>query len=134
MENKNYIVLFDGVCNLCNSSVQRIIRNDPKAKFKFAALQSETAKKLLGENSSILNTQESIVLITPKNKIFTHSRAVLRIGIKMSFPYPLFGILFIFPYFIRDPFYNFISRNRYKWYGKQETCMIPSAEILSRFI
>lgn len=129
-----FIVLFDGVCNLCNSSIQRIIKNDPKRKFKFVALQSPTAQQLLGKDSLHIQKMESLVLLTPRGKVFSKTRAVLRIAIKLSFPYPLFGVLFIFPFFIRDPFYQWISLNRYKLFGKQNSCMIPTPELKDRFI
>lgn len=130
----SYVVFFDGVCNLCNSSVQRIIKNDPKGKFKFAALQSNYACATLGSDSHHIKNLESIVLITPSGKCYSKTRAVLRIAVQLKFPYPLFGLLFIFPYFLRDVFYQWISINRYKIFGKQESCMIPTPEIKSRFL
>jgi predicted DCC family thiol-disulfide oxidoreductase YuxK len=133
---KNYqIVLFDGVCNLCNKAVQRIIKNDPKGRFKFAALQSEIGQKLLQDYNLIDKNIDSIVLISHK-KAHYYSGAALRIAKQMSGGYCLLWPLIIVPYFLRDWGYKFIAQRRYKWFGRQaeDSCMLPTAELKSRFL
>lgn len=127
------IILFDGVCNLCNSFVQRIIKNDENALFKFASLQSDFGQEFLkGHN---LNQQEfkSIILLDG-DKYYTKSTAALKIGKELKGFYKLSGLLFIFPRFIRDFVYDIVSKNRYKWFGKQDNCWLPTAELKSKFI
>ena len=126
-----YIVLFDGLCNLCNGSVQFIIRHDKKNKFVFASLQSEVAQKLLNE-IHVKYSQESIVLIKG-NKHFEKSDAVLEIAKNLSGLWPMVYGLKIIPRFLRDVLYNWVAKNRYTWFGKRESCLAPSPE-LSTFI
>ncbi len=131
--NSQKIILFDGVCNLCNSTVQKVIENDDKNQFKFASLQSEFGQEFLKEND--LSTEEfnSIILIDGE-KFYSRSDAALRIGKELKGIYKFSGLLFIFPKFIRDSVYDFISRNRYRWFGKQESCWLPTAELQQKFI
>ena len=127
------IIFFDGVCNLCNSSVNFVIDRDPKSLFKFATLQSSLAENLL--DSTVINPAdvESIVFLSG-NRIFRKSRAALEISRHLRGIWPMFYILIIIPGFIRDFIYNFIAKNRYKWFGKQDTCRIPTPELKSRFL
>lgn len=127
------IVLFDGVCNFCNDSVQFVIKRDKKAYFKFAALQSEIGKSLLEKHGLPLDSMDTIVLIE-NEKAYTYSTAPLRIVRKLSFAWPLLYIFILIPSFIRNPIYKFIGRNRYRWFGKKEHCMMPTPEIKSRFL
>lgn len=131
--NSQKIILFDGVCNLCNSTVQKVIENDDKNQFKFASLQSEFGQKFLEKNN--LSTEEfnSIILVDGE-KFYTRSDAALRIGKELKGIYKLSGVFFIFPKFIRDSVYDWISRNRYKWFGKQESCWLPTPELKQKFI
>ncbi len=132
--NKNFsIILFDGVCNFCNSSVNKIIKHDKKNKFKFAALQSETGKKLLEKHSIDSSKIDSIILIE-NNSAFIKSTAILKISKHMSGLYPLTYGFIIIPAFIRNVVYDFIARNRYKWWGKKDSCMIPTEEVKAKFI
>lgn len=124
------IVLFDGVCNLCSGSVQFIIRNDPKKKFHFAPLQSDLAMELLGNPEHF---PDSVVLID-HGKIYVRSTAGLRIAAGLRGLYPLFQVFYLVPRPLRDLVYDFISRRRYKWFGEKESCMIPSPDILDRFL
>jgi|TARA_B110000908_G_C10266295_1_gene464303 predicted DCC family thiol-disulfide oxidoreductase YuxK len=127
------LVLFDGVCNLCNSSVQYVIKHDRYNKFKFASLQSDAAKEILlqfNENNSDLN---SIILID-NNKIFKKSLAVLRLLKILGGVYTLLYIFIIIPKPLRDWVYDYIAKNRYKWYGKKDSCMIPTKELKNKFI
>lgn len=128
------VVLFDGVCNLCNSSVQFIIRHDPGGHFKFSALQSEAGQALLDRFGMDRRKFDSVVLYS-NGRYYTHSGAALRIARRLSGLWPLlFYVFYPVPYFIRDAVYLFISRNRYRWFGKQESCMIPTPELRARFL
>ncbi|MGX6443387.1 thiol-disulfide oxidoreductase DCC family protein [Neobacillus sp. K501] len=126
------IVLFDGVCNLCNSSVQFIIKRDPKGYFKFASLQSVVGNDLLtqyGLNQEI----DSLVLIENKT-IYMRSTAALRIGMKLHGFWKFLAIFLIVPPTIRDFLYKIVAKNRYNWFGKRESCMLPTPEMKNRFI
>ena len=127
------IILFDGVCNLCNSSVNFIIKNDKKQTFLFASLQSDAAKEILLQFSSKKIDFKSILLI--KNGIiYDKSTAVLLITKQLSNYYKFLYGLIIIPAFMRDFVYNFIAKHRYNWFGKEEACMIPSASLKNRFL
>ena len=127
------IVLFDGVCNFCNASVQFILKNDGKAKFYFAPLQSQLAVDLLKSNDINPDTIDSIVLISSRD-LFLESDAALRIARDLRFPWN-WGYPFIFmPRFIRDSGYRLIARYRYSWFGKRDQCMLPTAEQKERFL
>lgn len=127
------IILFDGVCNLCNSSVNFIINHDTNNYFLFAPLQSEKANELLSEFNIDSNQTSSFVLIE-NNRIYLKSTAALKCALRLNKLYPLLYIFIIVPPFLRNTVYNFIARNRYKWFGKKDSCMIPSEEIKSKFI
>ena len=133
MEDKNAIVLFDGVCNFCNDSVNFTISRDPKGYFKFAALQSEEGQALLKQHQLPLETLDTLVLVED-GKAYTYSSAPLRIARKLSGLWPMLFIFIIVPSFIRHAVYKFIARNRYKWFGKKDACMMPTPEIRSRFL
>lgn len=134
---KNYadrsIILFDGVCNLCNSSVQFIIKHDKKKQFLFTSLQSDAGQEILLQNK-IENLNFKTILLVENNNLFTKSTAILKISKKLNGIYPLFYAFIIVPTFIRDGIYNFISKNRYQWFGKKESCMIPTDDLKERFL
>lgn len=127
------IIFFDGVCNLCNSSVNFVIDRDPKGKFKFAALQSDQARAILNGTSIRPEDLESIVFYDGQ-KTFRKSRAALEIARRMKGLWPVLYVFIIFPGFLRDIVYDFIARNRYKWFGKREACRVPTPELKSRFL
>jgi predicted DCC family thiol-disulfide oxidoreductase YuxK len=129
----NPVILFDGVCNLCNGAVQYIIKHDAAALFKFASLQSETGQQLLKTHGLQQTDFNSFVLIQ-NNKAFTKSAAALMVSKKLNGPVKLLGGFIFVPSFIRDGIYNFIARNRYKWFGKKESCMLPTPALESRFL
>lgn len=131
--NQHKIILFDGVCNLCNNTINFIIRHDKKNMFKFATLQSSIADELLNSFPSTKNKLDSIVLLENKKK-YTQSSAALRIAKNLSGGYPLLYGLIIIPKFIRDWLYSIIAKNRYKWFGKKEECMIPTPELRGKFL
>jgi predicted DCC family thiol-disulfide oxidoreductase YuxK len=126
------IVFFDGVCNLCNASVQWLIKRDQKHQFRFAPLQGETAKlhlKITDENA----IPQSVILFE-NGKVYQKSTAALRLAVKLGFPWFLAGIFFIIPRFLRDWVYDYIARNRYRWFGKKDACMIPTPELKALFL
>lgn len=127
------IVLFDGVCNLCSASVQFIIKRDPGAKFQFASLQSPVGQELLKRHQIDQSVFQSIVLIRGA-KALQQSNAALEIARNLSGGWPLFFGFKVFPRFIRDTVYCWISKNRYRFFGKKDACWLPSAELKSRFI
>jgi predicted DCC family thiol-disulfide oxidoreductase YuxK len=127
------IILFDGVCNLCNNAVDFIIKRDKKNRFKFSSLQDNSSLKLLNEFNLQEGYLDSIILISG-DKIFYKSRAALEISKKLSGIWPLFYSLILIPAFIRDPVYEWIARNRYKWFGKKSTCRLPKEEEKSKFL
>jgi len=129
----NPLVLFDGVCNLCNSSVQLIIKNDVKNTFMFSTLQNSLTINYLASKDSKHNEIDSIILITP-SKIYTKSSAVLTISKHLKGLYPLLYVFYIIPKPIRDFIYDFIAKNRYKWLGKKDHCMIPSENLKNKFL
>ena len=127
------IILFDGVCNFCNSSVNFIIDHDPKGYFQFAALQSEIGQKLQQKYGFDHSALDTIILIED-GKVYTHSTAVLKIAKKLSGWYPIFYDFIVVPSFIRDPMYDLFSKFRYKIFGKREACRVPTPEERSRFL
>lgn len=129
----NHIILFDGVCNLCNSSVNFVIRHDKRNIFHFASLQWNVAKDLL-EESYPEGDDFQTILYYENGKIFDKSTAVLRIARQFGFPWKFAYGFIIIPRFIRDAVYMIISRNRYKWFGKRDKCMIPSPELKNKFL
>lgn len=131
-KNKS-IILFDGVCNLCNASVNFIIKHDKKAHFKFASLQSDAAKELLLQYNSKNINYDSIILIENAS-LYIKSTAALRISRNLNGSYKLLYAFIIIPTFIRDWVYNYIAKNRFKWYGKKDSCMIPTPELKNRFL
>ena len=127
------IILFDGVCNLCNGAVNFVIKRDPRNVFKFTPLQEKQGVLLLKKHAVDSRKLDSIVLIENGN-VYIKSSAALRIARKMSNLWPLFFVLLIIPSFIRDGVYDFIAKNRYKWFGKKEQCMIPTLGLKEKFL
>jgi predicted DCC family thiol-disulfide oxidoreductase YuxK len=131
-EQNKGIILFDGVCNLCNGFVQKVIAADGKDYFRFASLQSKAAEDLLKDYPEFKSLKTIIFL--EDNKIYTRSTAAMKISKHLKGIWPLLQSGYIFPAFIRDGIYNFIAKNRYKWFGKKEQCMIPAPELKSKFL
>ena len=131
--NETNILLFDGVCNLCSKTVQFIIRKDPKAKFRFASLQSQSGQLLLPQLGLPPDTFNSLIYIRDK-RFYLKSTAVLKVLQELSGGWRLLFCLIILPRFIRDFVYDFIAKRRYFIFGKSETCWIPSQEYLDRFL
>jgi predicted DCC family thiol-disulfide oxidoreductase YuxK len=127
------VILFDGVCNLCNKSVQIVLKNDSKKLFLFASLQSKAGQALLQQYNLPLNNFNSFVLIQ-NGKAYLKSNAALQIATQLKGLYPLLYAFKIVPLFIRNAVYDFIAKNRYKWFGKSDTCMMPSPDIKKQFL
>ena len=127
------LILFDGVCNLCAWAVRFIIERDPCGVFRFAALQSETGRRHLEAHGLPTDSLGTFVLIED-GAAFTESTAALRVARRLSFPWPLCYAAIVLPRFVRDPLYRFIARNRYRWFGKQDSCLMPTPELRARFV
>ena len=126
------IIFFDGVCNLCNSSVQFVIKRDKEGKFRFASLQSGAGQEMLLQNQLSQNDFNSFLLYED-GKLFTRSTAALRVLSQLK-GWKWVGVFQWVPPFIRNAVYNLVARNRYKWFGKKDECMIPTPELKSRFL
>ena len=128
-----HTVLFDGVCNLCTSSVQFVINRDPENSFQFAALQSSSAKELLKDYQLADHPFHSVLLIS-HGKVYQRSRAALEIAKRLTGLWPMLYAFVIVPPFIRNAVYDWIASNRYRWFGEKNECMIPNPELKSRFL
>jgi predicted DCC family thiol-disulfide oxidoreductase YuxK len=127
------IILFDGVCNFCNSSVNFVMKHDKKDRFRFAPLQSATGKKILQQFHEDTDATDSVILIE-NSGLYKRSTAILRIAKRLGGAYLLLYGFMIVPRFLRDAVYNFIGRNRYKWFGKKDSCMVPTEEVKKKFM
>ena len=130
---ENPIVFFDGVCNFCVYWVNFSIKRDRRKKLRFAPMQGETAKNLFPQYGLLVSAQESVVLIEG-GKTYRDSSAALRIAKHLSGGWKLFYGLIIIPKFIRDAVYQWIGKNRYKWYGMKNECMVPTDDLRERFL
>jgi len=128
------LILFDGVCNLCNTSVLYVIKRDKKNIFMFAPLQSNIGQQIAEIYSIDSKEPDSILLYEHEKWVSNKSTAAIKIASKLGFPYNLLMIFYIIPPFIRNWVYDYIAKNRYKWYGKKEQCMIPTQELKAKFI
>ena len=129
-----HIILFDGVCNLCNGTVLFIIHRDKKKKFKFATLQSETGKRISAQfHLSSIDDFDSFVYLK-QNKLLLRSDAVLHLLKEMGYPWKIFFAFRVLPLSFRDAVYDLIARNRFRFFGRRDACMIPTAGIAERFL
>lgn len=128
------LILFDGVCNLCNNFVQFVIEKDAEDIFRFASLQSETGKRLIDERGIDTNTLDSVVLIEPGVAYYIKSDAALQVGMNLKGYRNLSKVLNLIPNGLRNIVYDFVARNRYRWYGKKDQCMIPTPELKAKFL
>lgn len=134
ISNNPRVVLFDGVCNFCDQSVQFIIKRDSTGKFKFASLQSETGQILLERYGLLQQKNLDSVVLIQNGKAYTKSKAALKIVGQLESPLRFLSIFRIIPTFISDFFYDIFAANRYRFFGKKEHCMIPSREQRARFL
>ena len=126
------VVLFDGVCNYCNAMVNFAIRNDSKARLKFASLQSGFGQRM--KKKFQIDPEADSVIFLDNNRIYFYSTAALRITKYLDWPARLLYALLMIPRFIRDPIYKWFAGNRYKWFGKRESCMRPGEDVRIRFL
>ena len=131
------VILFDGVCNLCNGFVQFVIGHDPAGRFRFAALQSEAGQALLAAHgldaAAIANEPESVLLLSG-GQLYSHSAAVLRIARGLGGWWRLAGVGRVLPRTWRDALYRFVARHRYRWFGRQDSCWLPTPALQTRFL
>ncbi len=128
-----YVVLFDGVCNLCNGAVNMLIDRDKKNVFRFASLQSAYGQQVVAKHNlqgEYLNT----ILLVEGDKVYERSTAVLRVFKHLGGLYGLLYFFIVVPVFIRNAVYNFVARNRYRWFGKRDVCRIPTPELKAKFL
>ncbi len=128
------VVLFDGVCNLCNQSVQFILDRDPSSRIRFAPLQSVAGQRLLDEHGLPSDTLGSMVFIDRHNVASRHSSAALRVAKRLKQPWPLLSVGLLVPKVIRDAVYRWIAANRYRWFGRSESCRLLTPELRGRFL
>ena len=133
MENSYSIILFDGVCNLCDGVVQFVLKKDKKNRFRFAALQSERGTALLKQFGLSTTNYNSFVLIE-SGRVYQKSTAALRVLKGLGGVWVLLYGFIIFPRPIRDYIYDWVARNRYQFFGKKDECMLPTPEIRARFL
>jgi predicted DCC family thiol-disulfide oxidoreductase YuxK len=127
------IVLFDGVCNLCNGAVRFIAANDPAGRFAFLSLQSPHARELLGTRPAEPREPDSIVLLAYGRR-YERSDAVLHVALGLRAPWPLAFAAILIPRALRDAAYRWIARNRYRWFGRMESCPLPDPALGARFL
>ena len=128
------IILFDGVCNLCNTSVLKVIKYDRNNVFIFAALQSVKGKEIIDYLAIDISKIDSIILFEPNVSYEVKSTAALKIMQEFKGIWSLTKVLMILPENFRNTVYDYIAKNRYKWFGKKETCMIPTPELKAKFL
>ncbi len=134
MEKSKKIILFDGVCNLCNGAIQFVIKRDNSDIFRYAALQSDIGKQLVSERNINISKVDSIILIDPGVAYYIKSTATLEIGKQLKGYRTISALLLWIPSTLRDIVYDFVARNRYQWYGKKEECMVPTPELEAKFL
>ena len=133
MLNAHPVILFDGVCGLCNRWVTFVLERDRKEVFRFAALQSDAGRALLNEYSLPRDKLDSVVLVA-EGRVYTQSSAVLEILQRLGFPWSAAAIATVVPRGFRDAVYDFVAQNRYRWFGRTETCRMPAPSERSRFL
>jgi len=128
------IIFFDGICNLCNGAVQFIIKHDKKDIFRFVALQSDLGKEICNYMGVDQTKIDSIILYNPGVAYYYKSSAIIEIGNDLGGIYNLLSVFKILPEKLRNFIYDYIAKNRYKWYGKKESCMIPTPQLRAKFL
>ena len=131
--NSQPIILFDGICNLCDGAVHFVIKHDPENQFLFASLQSEAGQRLLKQYKLSVENFNSFILIQDE-KVYSKSTGALKVARQIKGVWSWLYIFIIIPSFFRDKVYDWIAQNRYKWFGKKEACMIPTPELKARFL
>ena len=134
MDSDKKIILFDGVCNLCNRSVQYIIKRDKRDKFRFATLQGEIGQQLIKERNIDTSKVDSIILIEPGVAYYTKSTAALKIGQSFGGWWKISNILNLIPRQLGDIVYDLVAKYRYRWFGQKEECMVPTPALKAKFL
>jgi predicted DCC family thiol-disulfide oxidoreductase YuxK len=127
------LILFDGVCNFCSFWVRFVIKRDPEKRFRFASLQSGVGQQILRE-IGLPSGEFNTVILVDGGKHYTKSSATLNIARRMKGLWPLLFMFIVIPSPIRDFFYDIIARNRYRWFGKKESCLVPTPDFEDRFL
>ena len=127
------LVLFDGDCNLCHGAVQFVLRRDPRARFRFASLQSEAGRAALARAGFEGELPDSVVLLH-EGRVRTRSTAALAIARGLRFPWPLVSVLWLVPYPLRDFVYDWIAKRRFRWFGRRDSCWVPTPALRARFV
>jgi len=133
LENKK-IILFDGICNLCNGAVRFIIKRDKKDEFRFATLQGETGQRLVSEREIDTSKVDSIILIEPGVAYYVKSTAAMKIGRSFGGFWKMAYVLNLIPSQLRDIVYDLVAKYRYRWFGQKEECMVPTPELKAKFL
>ncbi|WP_417370071.1 thiol-disulfide oxidoreductase DCC family protein [Flavobacterium beibuense] len=128
------IILFDGICNLCDSTVQFIIKRDKKDIFRFVALQSELGEQIIKHIGINRSKTDSIILYEPGVAYYYKAEAAIKIASALGGLFPLMNIFSVLPKSLSNSVYDYIAKNRYKWYGKKDECMIPTPEMKAKFL
>lgn len=128
------IILFDGVCNLCDKTVQFIIKHDKHDVFRFVALQSDLGKEIINHIGIDTSKTDSIILYEPGNAYYYKAEAAIKIANELGNIFSLLNIFSILPKWLSNKAYDFVAHNRYKWYGKKDECMIPTPEMKAKFL
>jgi predicted DCC family thiol-disulfide oxidoreductase YuxK len=127
------LLLFDGDCNLCHGAVQFVLRRDPRGRFRFASLQSAAGREALAKAGALGTVPDSIVLVH-RGRTRTKSGAAMAIARRLRFPWPLLTVFWLVPWPLRDLVYDWIARNRYRWFGKRDECWVPTPALRARFL
>ena len=131
--SRNAVILFDGVCNLCNGAVNFVIDRDPVGTFRFAPLQSDVGERLLA-NSGVSGGDLDTIVLVEDGEVFVRSTAALRIARRLSGPWPLLSVFLAVPRPLRDAVYDWVAVNRYDWFGKRDQCRVPTPALKDRFL
>lgn len=134
MEKGKKIILFDGVCNLCNGAIQFVIKRDKKDTFRYAPLQSTIGAQMISERGIDTSKTDSIILVEPGVAYYTKSEAALEIANEFGGAWKLLQVFKWVPATLRDLIYDFVARNRYRWFGRKDACMIPTPELQAKFL
>jgi len=128
------IILFDGICNLCDATVQFIIKRDKKDMYRFVALQSELGQQIIKHIGIDTSKTDSIILYEPGHAYYYKAEAAIKIATQLGGFFPLMGTFSILPAWLSNKVYDYVAKNRYKWYGKKDECMIPTPEMKAKFL
>lgn len=128
------IILFDGVCNLCDKTVQFIIKHDRKDVFRFVPIQSDLGQEIISHIGIDISKTDSIIFYEPGHAYYCKAQAAIKIAKELGGIYSLMGVFSVLPNWLSDKVYDYVARNRYKWYGKKDECMIPTPEMRAKFL